>query len=329
MAAALGFAGSFLAIALRGVDWTEVGASFADADYRYVPAMAILGIYVLYVRSQRWRLLLQRAARTDVGMRPIFSANAIGFMANMLLPLRAGEIARPVLLSGRTGLALPTVLATAVMERILDLVVLVCFAMWVVWSSNVPPQVLKAAWGAGALMLIAIGGLVAVHFNRARLLPLVDRLWSILPPRLASRIRAVEHRFLDDLAVLGGGTVLLQALAWSFYLWLLIAIGFSLGFRITRLEVPFLSTGIVVMTLVALAVAAPAAPGFVGSFQFACKVALVEIAGTTAGAALGYSLITHATQFATQVVVGLVYLVRDGVSLSEIGRLGSGRQAEP
>ncbi len=325
MAVAIGLAGFFLAIALRGVDWREVSESFAHADYRYVPAMALLGIYILYVRSQRWRLLLARAAGRDVPMREIFSANAIGFMANMLLPLRAGEIARPVLLSARSTVPLPTVLATVVMERILDLLVLVCFAMWMVWSSEVPSQVLSAAWSAGVLMLLVTGGLTAVHLQRSRLLPIVDRAWGILPARLAERIMAVEHRFLDDLAAIGGGAVLLQALAWSFYIWLLIAVGFALGFRVTGLDVPFVGTGIIVTTLVALAVAAPAAPGFVGSFQFACKVALVEIAGVTPGAALGYSLITHATQFATQVIVGLVYLIRDGVSLTEVGRLGSGR----
>jgi len=325
----VGLSALFLYIAVRGVDWPEVGRSFATADYRWVPAMVIVGIYVLYVRSQRWRLLLTQATGSELPMGPIFSANAIGFMANMLLPLRAGEIARPLLLSRRTGIALATVLATAVLERLLDLFALVCFAMWVVSASSVPPEVTAALWSAGAIMLVAVATLVAVHFQRARLLPIIDRAWGVLPAAMAERIVHMEHVFLDGLATIGNAAVLLRAVAWSFYIWILIAVGFALGFLMTGIDVPLLGGGITVMTLVALAVAAPAAPGFVGTFQFACKIALGQIYGVAAATALGYSIIVHVTQFSTQVVIGLVYLVREGVSLGDIGRMEApGAQAD-
>jgi uncharacterized protein (TIRG00374 family) len=328
LAVGVGLSALFLYIAVRGVEWGEVRASLAHADYRYLPVLIAVGVYVLYVRSQRWRLLLRQATGRQLPMRPVFSANAIGFMGNMLLPLRAGEIARPLLLAGGTGIPVPTVLATVVVERILDLLALVCFAIWVVSGANVPPEVVAAAWSAGIAMIVLCAGIVAVHLQRKRLLPLIDRIWGLLPARIAQRIIHIEHMFLDDLATIGDVRVLLQAVVWSFYIWLIIACSFGVGFRMTGLEVAFLGGGVKVATLVALAVAAPAAPGFVGQFQFACRIALVDMEGVTKAAALGYSLLVHAVTFLTQVGVGVVYLLREGVSLGDIGRMAASEDAD-
>jgi len=324
----VGLSALFLWIAVRGVSWSDVRASFVHANYRYMPAIVAIGIYVLFVRAQRWRLLLTQATGRRLPMTPVFSANAIGFMANMVLPLRAGEIARPLLLSGSTRIAVPTVLATVVVERMLDLLTLVCFAVWVVSRADVPPEVSAAVWSAGTAMVVLFGGLVAVHLQRRRLLPLIDRFWGVLPERLAQKIIAIEHTFLDDLATIGDTRVLLQALAWSGYIWFLIACSFGVGFYLADIDVPFLTGGIDVMTLVALAVAAPAAPGFVGQFQFACRIALVDMHGVSKAAALGYSLLVHAVTFITQVGVGVVYLLREGVSLGDIGRMAADEPAE-
>jgi uncharacterized protein (TIRG00374 family) len=315
----------FLWIAVRGIAWSELSRSLADADYRWIPAMAVVGVYALLARTQRWRLLLDQATGTELPMSPVFSANAIGFMANMLLPLRAGEIARPVLLSRRMRIPLAVVLATVVLERILDLATLVVFAMWVVSTSTVPTEVRAGAWMAGIAFTVMVITLTALHFQRARLLPIVDKIWRVLPPRLEQAILQTEHRFLDALATIGDAGMFLRALAWSFWIWIVIAVGFALGFYVVGIDVPFLGGGISVATVVALAVAAPAAPGFVGAFQFACKIALQEMRGVDGALTLGYSLITHATQFSTQVVVGLVYLLREGLSLGEIGRMEAER----
>jgi len=315
----------FLYIALRGVDWGDVSRAMADADYRWLPLMAVVGIYAMYARTQRWRLLLEQAVAKPLAMTPIFSANAIGFMGNMLLPLRAGEIARPLLLSQRMRLPIASVLATVVIERLLDLMVLVVFAVWVVSTSEVPEEVRAGMLTAGVLFVAMVVVLIVVHLNRERFLPLVDRIWSLLPTRIEGLILDTEHRFLDSLATVGDLRVLLRAVLWSFYIWMVIAVGFALGFLVVDIDVPFLSGGVSVATVVALAVAAPAAPGFVGTFQFACRIALEQMRGVDSALTLGYSLTTHATQFVTQVVLGLVYLVREGLSLGELGPMKDSR----
>jgi uncharacterized protein (TIRG00374 family) len=265
--------------------------------------------------------MLERATKRPQPMRPIFSASAIGFMANMILPFRVGEFARPYLISRHSDVSLSVALASVVLERILDLLVLFAFGVWVVTTSEVPPVLTQLTWLAGAFVTILFAGILVVHFNRKRFLPLVDRLWLAIPSSIGQRIIRVEHEFLDALAIVAEGRVLAAVVAWSFYVWFTIALTFSLGFYALDIAVPFVAGGITVTTVVALAVSVPGAPGFIGQFEWGCKVALEQVFGIPGARALAYSFVVHALQWATQVAVGLVYLVREGLSLTELEHL--------
>jgi uncharacterized protein (TIRG00374 family) len=313
----------FLWLAVRGEDWSKTAEAAARTDWRYIALMVVSGVYGLYARCQRWRFMLERATRRPLPMGPIFSASAVGFMANMVLPFRVGEVARPYLVARHTGVSLSTTVASVVLERVFDLFALFGFGLWVASSLDVPPIVAHLTWVVGGVLLAMFGGILAVHFNRKRLLPLVDRVWLMLPSSIGQKLMHVEHEFLDALAIIADAPALAKLVIWSLYVWLVIALNFSLGLLALGLDVPFLPGGVTVTTLVALAVSVPGAPGFVGQFEWGCKVALEQIYSVPGDEALAFSVVVHAVQWSTQVVLGLVYLVREGLSLTELERLPS------
>jgi uncharacterized protein (TIRG00374 family) len=314
----------FLYLALRGEDWAAIGTEIKNTRYAYLFGMAVLGTYVMFVRCQRWRILIEAAIGFRPAMGPLFAATAIGFMANMLLPLRVGEFARPYLASRRANVPLTTALATSVLERVLDLLVLFGFGLWVLATADVPQIIRHFTWIAGIAAGILIVGVAIVHANREKVLPVIDRLWNVFPDSVAGQIRLLEHEFLDGITTIANPRVLFTVVAWSVYVWFLIAISFALGFLATGVQVPFLGGGVTVTTIVALAVSLPGAPGFVGQFEWGCKIALQQIYGVEGARAVGFSIVTHITQFVTQVAVGLVYLVREGLSLGQLGHLEAG-----
>ena len=314
---------------MRGEDWSKTATAAARTDWRWVATMVVAGVYALYARCQRWRFMLERASKRRLPMAPIFSASAIGFMANMVLPFRVGEAARPYLVTRHTGISLSTAVASVVLERIFDLFALFTFGLWVVSSAEVPPIVTRLTWVAGGIILAMFGGILLVHFNRKRLLPLVDRVWLMLPPAIGARLMHVEHEFLDALAIIANAAALATMLVWSLYVWLVIAVTFSFGLLALGLDVPFLPGGVSVTTLVALAVSVPGAPGFVGQFEWGCKLALEQIYAVPGDEALAYSVVVHAVQWTTQVVLGLVYLVREGLSLTELERMPTEASEHP
>lgn len=324
IAGSLALSAIFLFLALRGEDWSAIRSELAGTRYSYLVAMAVLGTYVMFARCQRWSALIEAAVGSRPPLGPLFSATAIGFMANMILPLRVGEFARPYVASRRANVPLTTALATTVLERVLDLLVLFAFGLWVLATADVPEIVRHFTWLAGIAAGVLIIGLAIVHANRSTLLPLIDRLWNIFPANIAGQIRLLEHEFLDGITTIANPRVLLVVIGWSAYIWFLIAVSFALGFLATDIHVPFLGGGVTVTTIVALAVSLPGAPGFVGQFEWGCKIALHQVYGVEGARAVGFSIVTHVTQFVTQVTVGLVYLVREGLSLGQLGRLESG-----
>ncbi|MFQ5352077.1 MAG: lysylphosphatidylglycerol synthase transmembrane domain-containing protein [Candidatus Binatia bacterium] len=317
----LSASGLFLYLAFRGEDWSKLSDTLAKADFRYALHMGGIGIYALYVRSQRWRLILELSTRKAQAIGPLFSASAIAFMANMLLPLRVGEIIKPYLVSQHTEVPMSTALATVVLERILDLVALFVFALLVVSWLEVPTEVRNMTWIAGGIAASGAVVIAVVQINRERLLPVLDGWWAKLPQRIAVPLVKLEHQFLNGIAAVSGIVAVVQLLVWSAYLWLVIAVSFAFGFLAFDLAVPFLGGGVTVTALVALAVAVPSAPAFVGQFEWGCKLALESVYSVPGNLAGAYAIFTHATQFAVQVLLGLVYLVKEGLSFRELGRI--------
>jgi glycosyltransferase 2 family protein len=320
-AAGLALSGLFLWLALRGEDWDAIQQSLANVDYTWVALMFPVGAYTLYARSQRWQLLLEKTHRRPVPMMPIFSASAIGFMANMVLPFRVGEIARPWLVARNTGLPLTSTFASVVVERVLDLLALAMFGIGIVMTADaVPDTVRTMAQLAAGIALVMFGGAFVVVARRETVLPILDEVWKRVP-KIGPVVLRIEHEFVDGMSSIADLPTLLTAVAWSLYIWLLVGISFALGFLATGMDVPFVHGGITVATIVALAVSIPSAPAFVGQFEWGCKLALEQIHGVPGSAAIGYSILVHTAQFFTQVILGVVFLAREGLSIRDLSNL--------
>ena len=82
----------------------------------------------LIFRTIRWRVLL--ASPKPPGFYPTFFANTTGYMLSTVLPIRAGDVARPALLARRTNVRFAEALGTVLTERILDLFSILALFIW-------------------------------------------------------------------------------------------------------------------------------------------------------------------------------------------------------
>jgi hypothetical protein len=130
---------------------------------------------------------------------------------------------------------------------------------------------------------------------------------------------AQARGFAEGLAMLGDPQAIVAAFLVSVAVWLSIGLSFGFGLNALRIEAPWIAAALTTTTFVAIAVSIPGGPGFVGMFQAGCVVALGAF-GVERSLAFSYSLVTHGVQFAATVALGLYFLLREGVSLSEIGR---------
>lgn len=311
----------FLGFAVRGVDWSEALAALRSANYLWVALMLPVTVWTLYIRAQRWRVFLHAVGVPP--MRPLVSATNIGFLANMVLPLRIGEVVRPVLLSRRAALPLSGVLASVLLERIFDMFTIL-FLFGVSTSLvTVSDQVRQWGWMLSGLAVAVAAVIILIRLQERLALRIARAISDRLPTRLGEHAYGFAEGFVKALEMLDSPLAYVRAFAWSLYLWLAIAVVYVLGFWAFHLDVPSLRGAVVLTTLVAIAVSVPSAPGFIGSFQLGCVIGL-KIFGVAESPALAYSIIVHLTQFVGVIGAGLYSLWSENISLREVEAVEQG-----
>jgi uncharacterized protein (TIRG00374 family) len=305
--------------ALRGQDFGEMRRALRQFNYWYlVPAIALYFIGVWF-RAVRWRILLKPVV--PVSTRDVLPVVIIGFMANNLLPFRAGEIARSYALSRKTGARKTAALATIAVERLFDGITMLGFILGAATVVSLTSDLRHVAliafivFTAGILVLtlLTVGG-----DWRDRLLQIV---LGPLPTSLADRVERMAESFLAglgvlrrraDLAAVAGCSLLAWAFEASMY-WV-IARGFAdpLPEKMTP-AATMLTTGVA-----NLATLIPSSPGYVGPFETGVKLVVDGALGVNSALALSYAFLVHAALFFPVTIIGLFVTWRERISFSQL-----------
>jgi uncharacterized membrane protein YbhN (UPF0104 family) len=270
---------------------------------------AAVGFYGLCtaLRAERWRLLLgdvgARASRGDA-----LGLTAVGYMGNNVLPARAGDLMRVVLMAPRAGASRRGVIGTLLAERLLDIAVLLCLfvvlAATVAGGAGLPDAATLAILGALGVAAAA-GALVAWRVLRAR--GLVERARGFLAPM------AVSTRNLR-------GTHGLAMLALTVAIWLGEAVVWgscaaALDLGASPLEALYL------VALASMFALIPSGPGYAGTQDAAAVIGIKAIGGTSAQA-LSYVILVRFVLFVPITAAGLLALVTRYGGIAGLRRAG-------
>jgi hypothetical protein len=289
--------------------------------------LAALGVALLtyLVRALRWGLILRPVGKAPTSQ--IIGCTAAGFATSAVLPARAGELARPLLLSSLSGLPPAGTLASILTERLLDgaAMLLLFIAGVTLAPAGVTPGSLATLQHAALLTALGlVAAVVFVEFLLRRREATVGTLVRLLPARFRERGARFFHHLLDGLEVLRSPVRLLEITLWSLALWLLI--GFQLVLLAWAFEFPLsLGHAFIVVTLSVVGLAVPT-PAGVGGFHAMIQFALTQFLGVNTSTATAYALLHHAICFFPITVLGLAYMGAVGFSLDRAARL---REPEP
>ena len=324
IAASIAISVVFLALAVRNVDWGQAMGAVSGANYLYVLLMLPVTVWTLYIRAQRWRVFLGAVATPP--MRPLVSATNIGFMANMILPLRIGEVVRPVLLSRHERLPLSGVLGSVVLERVFDMFTILF--LFGVSAGMVAMSGQVRNWGLMlAGLAVVVGTIVAlIRWQEGPALNLLRRLCDKLPGRLGQLVYSFVAGFVKALEMLDSPMAFLRAFGWSLYLWFAIASLYVLAIIAFRLPVPLLVGSVVITAIIAIAVSVPSAPGYIGAFQLGCVLALA-VFSIPESEAIAFSIVVHLTQFVAVIGAGLYSLWSENMTFSEVEAVEQSKNA--
>jgi uncharacterized protein (TIRG00374 family) len=329
----LGVTGVALFWTLHDINPRELGAVLASVDPWLVAAMVPLQILALWVRAARWRYLTNTISADPLPYGPLFRATAAGFMAVNILPLRIGEFVRPWLLARETGIRTSAAFGTVVIERAIDFttVAVIGALVLLLHTQTLPSWVRTGATVLAGLGLIPFMLTLAVRLDKERTLRAASRALRLLPEAAAERVLDVLAQLARGLGALRGTHDVLMVALHSLLLWgVVIALPFALGLPAFGIELGLAQGALATYTALvftALAVAAPAAPGFFGVYHFACREALGLFAVPPA-VAVGYGTVLHLAYWIPVTLTGLISLMSSGLHLSDLPTRSLGK-AEP
>ncbi len=306
----------------RDTDLPEVWAEIRGANLWLLGLAVAIATGNFVLRSIRWEYLLH-PIHPGTSLHSRVASMFIGFMATNLLPARAGELVRPYALSRMEPISMSAAFGSLVVERFLDALTILVLVFVALSAPAFPDRAVVSgvsleAWIRGALVLL--GGvllfmILLLLFPRP-LVRIAERVVSVFPARVSRFLVDVLEAFLNGLQVFQSPALLLKAGIWGLLIWLVQSLVFWIGFLAFGIEVSF-DVALFVNGMVALAVAAPAAPGFVGTFH-AGVVAGLGVYAAPPAAALGLAFGLHLGGFIPVTVIGLFYAWKLGISLGDV-----------
>jgi hypothetical protein len=298
---ALALAGVLLYFSLKGIDWGQVWRIVQGARWELILLTLALISVALFCRAFRWRVLLTAQKPVPAGVA--FWATAAGYLGNQLLPARAGEMIRTLLICRHTGARTAFVLTTALSERVVDAAVLVTITATVLLLLPEKPGWLEvavrpfAALGFGSVIALALLPYFENHGQRwLAKLPVPEKLRERLTHLLGQAFEGIRA-FHDPgrLARFAGLTAVIWAIDGGVTVMCARSIGLEISYPVALLLVAGLGLGS----------ALPSTPGFLGIYQFVA-VSILTPFGLSRSQAIAHILLFQAMAYVVSGVWGTI-----------------------
>jgi len=289
--AGLAVAALFVALLARSIEWREVRRVLAGATWLPLALAAFALAADMCARITRWWLML-RAVQPDLPWsscaRPFLGSLAL----NNTVPLRAGDVVR--VFGFQRTLRAPTahVVGTLVLERMLDLLVLLgILSISVLGTSGVfPHPFIVLAYAAGAACVAALLAITLAPRGISRAIQwVVARLFS--GRRWAPAFNQVLDQLTESLALLRSPARAARLLGLSMIAWLLEGAVFACVLESLQIQIAWPAAWLS-LAAATLATLLPSSPGYVGTFDYFATLGLTAYGAAPASGA-AFALLAH------------------------------------
>lgn len=301
----------FMALLFRKIDFRQLGTALGAVDYRFILLGVLCTFFSYFLRALRWRYLLISVKRIPISS--LYPATIIGYMANNLLPARLGELVRAYVLAEREGLETPSVFASLVIDRLFDGFTVLLMLLITLFTLHLPQDL------AGAGSAVRIGGvltfllycgvllfLLLLKRRTMRTLSFVGMLLKPFPRRFSDHLLPLLGSFIAGIRLSSRSGHIAAVLVLSLLIWTFAVLPVDLTLQGFGIQLP-LTASMFIMVLLVFAVMVPAAPGFIGTYHYACFKGLSAF-GIADSTSISIALIIHGMSFFPVTIAGLFHL---------------------
>jgi len=296
-----------LAVLAFRVDWPVFVTHLRSAQPLPVVLACALIIVTYFLFALRWRLLLSFQPKPSLVQ--VASFLMLGYLGNLLLPMRAGDAARLLLIRNAYGHGVARALSSILLERVLDVLAVLLFGAAVAFVAALPETVLLVLRSSAAIVGFAILLLGWVAARPASAIGVIERMVRPFSPEKGHAVAYHVKHFAEALEIIFprdrnsvvrvAAIVALTAFGWGSF-------GAAMVLCTAALDVnPAIPAGLLMMVVTNLGSAIPSSPGSLGVYHV---LAVVALSGWHVGLdlALSVATVSHAIVIGVQLLLGLL-----------------------
>lgn len=283
------------------VDMQEVWGNLKKLSLPVIAAVSSLYLLNMFIRTLRWKLII--AQRTGIRFNLVLKALIYGYTLNQLLPLKMGEIGRAEYLNRQTGESRSFLLGTIVVERIMDMFIILMFFGFSILFSETVLNNLKSNLFSVTFFISAFLGGFFLFLN----LGIVKTLAKYLPPKAEQFIGHVIDNLTESVSLFTSYTKVSIVLLLSLLVWGLTCFSFYLIIKDLNISVPFYAYFFVV-SAGTMGMIIPSTSANVGVYHAVAMGALM-IFMVPDIQALAFAIIAHAFDFFPAVLLGAAFFI--------------------
>ena len=306
----------FIALLLWKTNPQQLWDSWRHADYRWLLLAIAIEMFGILVRALRWRYIL--LSRVDLSALQLFPVLVIGYMANNVLPARAGELVRAYVLGERYRVSKMFALGTVAVERLFDGLALLGILLATALTLGVDSVLRDLALVMVVVFAVALAIFVIVLASPKRSEALALWLVSLTPQRFHERASELALAFLSGLGALRHPRLLGIVAVTSIAAWMIEGLVFEVIAHALGIN-PGYGYSLMAMSAANLAITAPSSQGGIGPYEFFAARAVI-LTGVSASAAAAFALAAHAVIILPVTALGFIYLWKINLSLSQMMR---------
>lgn len=315
-------AGVFFWLAFKDFTQSDVEKllqMIAEANYIWLAITVAIMVLSHLIRAWRWGVLLS-TVKEKMSLIHLFHATMMGYAVNMVLP-RVGEVTKSVSLARQEKIDAKKVLASVVIERILDTLM---FALLLAVSAFFFRTKMNKVFGEVRLWGLSVTFEIAAYLIlMASLLLLVAfAVLSLFPEKIASwaekllakrskkwaeRISNALRAFIEGTASLKNRAKYAEIVLSSLVIWSLYLLGMLLPFYALSMQERYALGVMEALTTLSISgFGQLITPAGAGTYQYACQITLENVFDVARVEASGFALVTFALQTLTNAGFGIL-----------------------
>lgn len=293
-------------------DFENLVNNIKELNYFYLIFSLAFYIMAYFVRSYRWNRLLKTIKKFSVWQTYIWSL--AGNFVNYLIPIRAGEVAKAVIVKKTTNTSISLILPSIFIDKFFDTVgIFVILLMMPFLDIEIVPVL---QWLIGMLIFVFIIGMFVLLYAviaEEKLKTMLKKFFSFIPNKIEDKVFSVIELFVEGTAMFKhNGRTIFEVIGLTVVGVLLDGLYFYFMFR----AFGFADVSLVLIffgyTLLNLSYILPQPPAQLGSNEWLMSIIFVSGIGMLQAQANSLILVAH-------ILTGIIVTVMGIMSLSMVG----------